>query len=205
MQSRRGGGVIEILISTALVGLLVVAALKSVGMVFRTRLMNADRLTGPALAQDLMSEILSMPYEDPQNPGGAIGVDVGETSSNRTTFDDVDDYNLWGSVNAVARDASARAGYTGWNLSAAIVWINPTTLAASVTDTGIKRVTVTAVSPTGVSRQLVALRSRAGALEQSRPIAASVVSWVGAELRAGDSARSQFSAAPQLNHAQGAN
>jgi hypothetical protein len=202
---RLGGGITEIMISTALVGILVVAALNTISMVFRTRRLNADRLAGPTLAQNLMTEILSMPYTDPQNPGGANGVNVGETAGNRSTYDDVDDYHGWSNASAVNRDASARAGYTGWSHSVAVIWINPTTLATSATDTGVKRVTVTVMSPAFVARSLVALKSRVGVLEQTRPLAAPVVSWVGVELRAGASSRSQFAGAPTLNHVPDAN
>lgn len=205
--ARRGSGVAEIIISTALVGILVVAALNAVGMAFRTRRLNADRLAGSTLAQNLMSEILSMPYEDPENPGGANGVNVGETAGNRSTFDDVDDYHGWNNANAVNRDASVRTGYTGWTHTVAVVWVNPTTLATSAADTGVKRVTVTVMSPAPafVARSLVALRSRVGVLEQRRPLAAPVVSWVGVELRAGASARSQFAGVPTPNHVRDAN
>jgi hypothetical protein len=202
---RRGGGIVEVMISTALVGILVVAALDSVAMSFRTRRLNADRLAGPTLAQNLMTEILSMPYTDPQNPGGANGINVGETAGNRSTFDDVDDYHGWNNANAVNRDASVRTGYTGWTHSVAVVWVNPTTLATSASDTGVKRISVTVMSPSFVARSLVALKSRNGVLEQTRPMAAPVVSWVGVELRAGASSRSQFAGAPTPNHVPDAN
>jgi hypothetical protein len=202
---RQGGGIAEVLICTFLVGLMIVAALNAIGMVFRTRRMNADRLTGPGLAQDLVAEILSMPYDDPQNPGGAIGVNVGESAANRTTFDDVDDYNGWTAANGVGRDASTRTGYTGWGHSVAVVWIDPTTLAVSASETGLKRITVAVTSSSGIARSLVALRSNLGAVEQTRPIIAAAVTWVGAELRAGSSTRSQFAGAPTSNHVQDAN
>jgi hypothetical protein len=202
---RRGGGIAEVLICTFLVGVMTVAALNAIGMVFRTRRMNSDRLTGPGLAQDLVAEILSMSYEDPQNPGGAIGVNVGESAANRTTFDDIDDYNGWTSTNGVGRDASARSGYTGWGHGVAVVWINPTTLAVSASETGLKRITVTVTSSGGVARSLVALRSNLGAVEQTRPISATAVTWLGAELRAGSSTRSQYAGAPTTNHVQDAN
>ena len=47
--------------------------------------------------------------------------------------------------------------------------------------------------------QLVALRFKEGALEQGLPVANVGVAWVGVELRAGTSTRSQFAAAPLIN------
>ncbi len=201
----RGSGLAEVVISTALVGIMMVAALEAIGQSFRTRRMNADRLTGPGLAQDLMTEILSMPYEDPQNPGGAIGVDSGETVATRSTFDDVDDYHNWNAANGVARSGTARTGYSSWNQQVAVAWIDSATSNTSVTDTGLKRITVTITSPAGVASQMVALRSRYGPLEQSRPLADVAVSWTGVELRTGTNSRSQFAAAPAANHVKDAN
>src|SRR5829696_2414889 len=100
-SSRRGMTMAEVVIATAIVGVMTVAALESTGMVYRTRRINANRLTGPGLAQELLAEVLAMPYEDPENPGGAIGLDAGESSSTRATFDDVDDYNVWTSSQAL--------------------------------------------------------------------------------------------------------
>jgi hypothetical protein len=204
-QARRGSAITEVLISSILVGVLVVAALNSVGMVFRTRRFNADRLTGPGLARDVISEILAMPYEDPQNPGGAIGVDAGESASTRTTFDDVDDYHNWSTANAGAANGTARSGYTGWAHQATVTWAERVTGTVWASDTGLKRITVTVTSPSGTVTQLHAFRARQGALEQSRARLGTAVTWIGAELRAGASTRSQYLAAPLANHAQDAN
>ncbi|HEX6961995.1 MAG TPA: hypothetical protein VF175_09025, partial [Lacipirellula sp.] len=73
----------EIVISTAIVGVMTVAALESVNMTYRVRRINSNRLTAQGLAQELLAEVVAMPYTDPQNPGGAIGLDAGENSTSR--------------------------------------------------------------------------------------------------------------------------
>ena len=196
----------EIMVSTAIVGLMVVAALNAAGMSVKTQRLNVDKLTGPGLAQDLMTEILSMPYADPQSPAAAIGVDTGESSASRSTFDDVDDYHSLSSSDFKARDGTVRSGYTGWSQAVTVAYADVATgVASGSTDTGLKRVTVTVTSSAGTATQLVGLRFKEGPLEQTLPILGTAVSWVGAELRVGSSTRSQFAAAPLVNLTTDAN
>jgi MSHA pilin protein MshD len=198
--NRRGFGMAEVVVSTAIVGVMIVAALEAAGMVARTQRLNADRLTGPGLARDLLAEIMALPYVDPQTGSSTIGVDTGETSGVRSTFDDVDDYHGWSSSNAVAKNGTTRSGYAGWSQAVTVTWASRIDATAwSSYDTNLKRITVTVTSPAGVVTQLVGLRSRYGPLERSLPVAGTAVNWIGVELRAGASSRSQFLAAPLVN------
>ena len=94
-QKHRGLSQIEIVASSLIVGVMLVAALNTLGAVFRSQRLNAARMTGPGLAHELMGEILSLPYEDPEDPGGSIGNDSSESGGDRADFDDVDDYLGW--------------------------------------------------------------------------------------------------------------
>ena len=192
------------LVATLLVAVLVIGALHTVGTVYRIRRLNLDRIAGPAMAHELMSEILSLAYEDPEHPGSALGINPGEVAGNRTTYDDVDDYHGWSS-GAVGRDGVARTGYPGWSFMVSVARLNPTTLGTSTTDTGLKRVSILAFSPTGTMLQIVGLRARGGALQQTRPVAASVVSHVAVELRSGNAVRPQYASATLSNHVPDAN
>jgi MSHA pilin protein MshD len=194
---------VEVVVATAIVGMMLVAALEGAGMVARSKRLVADQLTGPDLANDLMAEILTLPYVDPNTGSATIGPDSGESS--RANFDDVDDYHNWTSANAVARDGSARSGYTGWSQAVAVAWVSWSDLSTSGSDTNLKRITVTVTSPTGEATQVVALRARYGALERDLPIATTAVRWSGVELRAGASTRSQFGATSLSNLATDAN
>ena len=192
----------EVAVSTAIVGVIIVASLESVGMVLRTRRLNASPLSGPGLAQELLDEILAMPYEDPQNPGGAIGVDSGESTSNRSHFDDIDDYHLWSSNDAKARSGATLSGYAGWECEVEVVrapLADPA--ASSSSDTGLKRISVTVTSPEGVTTTMTALRARHGAMEQKPAANTVAVSWLGAELQTGSATRVERWGARPSNHA----
>lgn len=182
----------EVVVATAIVGVMTVAALESLNMVYRTRRLNGSRLTAPGLAQELLAEVLAMPYEDPQLPGGSIGLDSGETSSSRSTYDDVDDYHNFTSTGVKTRDGTSLADYSGWQQQVAVAYVLTTNPAAtSATDTGLKRITVTVTSPEGKVASAVALRTRRGSLDQPQGVTDDAVTWLGATLKVGAGPRSE--------------
>jgi hypothetical protein len=180
---RHGLTMAEIVVSTAIVGVMTVAALESVGMVYRTQRLSADRIAAPGLAQELLAEALAMPYADPQTPAAGIGLDGGESSGTRATFDDVDDYDDWSS-GIQQKDGTAVSGYVGWQQQVQVVYANLTDPAVDAgSDLGLKRITVTVTTPGGDAVSVVGLRARSGSLEQPQGLTANAVSWVGAVLR----------------------
>jgi MSHA pilin protein MshD len=189
-RARSGFTMAEVLISTTIVGVMLAAALESVGMVYRSRRISANRLTAPGLAQELMAEVLAMPYEDPQSPGGSIGPEAGE--STRSAFDDIDDYHSWSSGDARGRDGTAFTGYSGWQQQVQVAYAglaDPSVNSGS--DLGLKRVTVTVTSPAGTAVSLVSLRARKGAVEQPQGVDANAVTWLGATLQVGAGTRNE--------------
>ncbi len=184
--AKQGITLLEIVVATMITGAMLVASLNSVGAVFQTQRLNADRLKGPGLAHELMSEILAMPYKDPDANTTTIGTDAGESTANRSTFDDVDDYHGLNSLGIKAKNGTNRTGYTNWRQQASVVWVESLTgIQWGLSDTGLKRISVTITSPTGEVKQLTAYRAKDGVLEQAPLIDTSAVTWVGAELQLG--------------------
>jgi hypothetical protein len=72
-------------------------------------------------------------------------------------------------------------------------------------DTGLKRITVMMVSPSGEITQLVAYRFEKGMLEQSPAIDTSAVTWVGAELQLGTASKPARMGTNLTNHTPDAN
>lgn len=166
-KNRRNGlSLVEVVISTLLVGLVLVAAMKTVGAVFKTRNIVVELQVGPALARDLMSEVLQDAFTDPEAPDGPIGTETGESGSNRDTFDDVDDYNGWNSSSPVNSDGTPLGYGVGWQRQVSVSFVNPDTMTISGSDTGLKLVTVTVTSPSGSPTVVQALRSRLGSVER---------------------------------------
>ena len=134
---------VEVMMSVVVVAVMFVAALNTVGSTRLGEYKIAERNRGQLLAQALMAELLQRPYEDPSDPV-VFGTETGEGTSNRTDFDDVDDYHNWSQSPPQRRDGTVLPDLNGWGRSAALVWVNPANLSQVVgTDQGLKRITVT--------------------------------------------------------------
>jgi MSHA pilin protein MshD len=134
---------VEVLIASAIVGMTAVAALRATSGTALARVRAADRATATTLADGLMNEILAKPYADPDG-AGLLGYEAGESSADKSTFDDVDDYNGWNESPPRDPTGSTIAGLSGWSRSVQVVRVSPTSLGqTSLTETGAKRVTVT--------------------------------------------------------------
>jgi MSHA pilin protein MshD len=181
----RGLSLVEVVISTLVVGVMLVAALDALGAVFRSQRLNAARLTGPGLARELMGEILSLPYEDPESPGGSLGRESGESGGDRADFDDVDDYNSWND-DPQTKDGVEYPDYTDWEQKVAVNWVSPANLDTFLSgDQGLKKITVVVTDPDGKTTTLVALRSNLGSLEQLPAVDTTGITWMGAQLELG--------------------
>jgi len=192
---------VEVAVSTFLVGVLLIAAMNTVGAVFRSRRTSAQLHDAPTLARLLMTEILQAPYQDPEEPDGPIGLEGGEASGSRSQFDDVDDYDGWSECPPKNKDSSNIPGHGSWQRDVTVDWVVPDTLSTSSTDTGLKQITVTVTHPGGTQTQLVALRCQWGAVEQPPGVDTTVVTWVGAQLEIGSDAAAVLSATNLVNHA----
>jgi hypothetical protein len=180
----RAVSLLEIVAATMITGLMLIASLNTVGAVFQTYQANSSRLTGPGLAQELMAEIMSLPYEDPTANSTTIGTDSGEALATRSTLDDIDDYHGLSATGIRSMAGTLRSGYTTWHQQVSVVWIEVLTgLPWALGDTGLKRITVTVTSPDGEASQLTAYRFEEGMLEQAPLVDTTAVTWIGADLQ----------------------
>ncbi|MEQ8837987.1 MAG: hypothetical protein RID07_14365, partial [Lacipirellulaceae bacterium] len=85
---------IETVLCTMLVGMVVVGSLSALRNAVRTQLEMNSLIDGPMLAEQLLAEAVALAYEDPDG-GSGRGVNAGENPTDRTTFDDVDDFDNW--------------------------------------------------------------------------------------------------------------
>lgn len=158
--ARAGLSLIEVVISTLLVGLVVVGALNSVGAVIRGRMHTGDAGKARHLAVLLMCEILPKAYEDSDGLS-LLGVDLPEDPNVRSGFDDVDDYHNWSSSPPTDVNGNPLPGYVGWERSVVVEWVSLEDPATTVmSGQGVKRITVTVKRNGVVLAQLTALRTR---------------------------------------------
>ena len=155
--------IVEAAISTLIVGVMLVAALNTVGAAYlgRARVENQGR--GMLLAQQLVTEILQQAYVDPEAGWGSFGLggdEVGDGS--RSLWEDVDDYYDWSASPPQYKDGTVITGFDDWERSSTVAWVTDADLEQSVGyETGIKRIVVS-VSRDGVPiATLVAYRTYA--------------------------------------------
>ena len=100
----------------------------------------------------------------------------------------------------MGRDGWEIPGLGGWNRQVSVVYAdlsNPTQ--TSVSDQGLKRITVTATSPEGAQTILVAYRSQWGVMEQSPATDTTLQAHINSEIKVG-TATTLHSAVNLLNH-----
>ncbi|NUQ67690.1 MAG: prepilin-type N-terminal cleavage/methylation domain-containing protein [Phycisphaerales bacterium] len=160
MNRDRGFSLLEVVVSSAIVGVLVVASLNAVGATAKARALAADRARASMLANDLLAEILAQAWVDPQLDTGLIGLDLGEsTLLHRSTLDDVDDYHGLSESPPLRRDGTLVPGGAGYRRTVTVEHCT-TAGAFSLLQTGLKRITVTVFRGNVPHARVSALRSK---------------------------------------------
>jgi len=153
----------EVVVASVIVGVMLVAALDTLGAARRSERITSERARGQLLAQELMSEILAQAYEDPTAAlPGVLGPEAGEGGSgNRAGFDDVDDYYDWADSPPKYKDGTPLPDAAGWSRVVDVHFVFPYAVDnIALVDLGVKRITVT-VKYNGVAKaSLVALKTK---------------------------------------------
>ena len=133
---------VESVISMVIVGVMLVAALNTLGASRLNQYKTWTRAQGRLLAESLLAEIFTQPYSDP-NGAPLFGVEVGEDADTRDAFDDVDDYHTWTSSPPTEKTGTEMASWGRWRRSVTVEWVDPAnpTLVQG-TESMAKRVTV---------------------------------------------------------------
>jgi prepilin-type N-terminal cleavage/methylation domain-containing protein len=135
---------IEIVVATAVMSLMLVAALNTVAAARTGQYKAEERNRAVLLAQRLVGEILQRPYADPQTGIGAIGPESGESTGNRSLFDDVDDYHNWQATPPQNKDGSAIPWAADYQELVTVAWVTQADLSqAAGSESGVKRITAT--------------------------------------------------------------
>lgn len=150
----------ETVVSTLLVGLVLVSTIQIVGPIIRSGTVMADKVVAANLANELSEEIGSKLFQEPGTlDADILGPDSGET---RATFDDVDDYQSLNNAPPQLSDSTKHTSLANWTRDVKVAHVsisNPS--ADSAIYTGLKRVTVT-VKKNGVElSSIVSLHAHA--------------------------------------------
>jgi len=162
---RRGLSLVEVAISIVIVGGVLTASLTTVAHSKMGLLNMGHGARGILLAQQLMTEILQTEYEEPDDTPG-WGRESSESGGDRAERDDVDDYDGWSSSPPEYKDGTEIPNLDGWERQVTVRWVQPSDLTqTAISDTGIKRITVTVTHDGVPVADLTAIRT--GAASQS--------------------------------------
>lgn len=187
---RSGLTLAEVVVSSLLVGLLLVSALQSSAGVVRNWSAATDAYRMAHLADQMVSEIVQHTYEDP-NGSPVFGLEAGEGATVRESWNDTDDYHGWTASPPRERDGTVMSEFSGWTraVSVRLATVSDPALTPGA-DEGLKLVEVTVTSPSGASFVRSALRSRWGQLDQTPTIDATWVTSVASSLTLSDGTKS---------------
>lgn len=165
MPRRPAFTLMEVALSIVVVALMFVAALNAAGSARTLSTHAADRAAARALAQDLMAEVCSCPIDEGL-VSGLVGVVLGVVSSDRSTFDVIDDYDRWSESPPKDRDGTAIPGFSSdWSRAVAVTSINAATyqrMPPRSGKTAARRITVTVSRRGEALCTLTTIRSEAG-------------------------------------------
>lgn len=219
----RAFSLVEAAISTLLVATMFAAGMSAAGTAARDRSVQREMRTSSQLARLLMAEITAQRYADPAP--NTIAPFAGINTTNRTNWTHIDDYHGLSETTITDRDGTrirVGSGYS-WKVSVAYVPVSSpaaatgasggllggllgavggtvsslldTTL-SSPTDTGLKKITVTVLAPSGKSTVLTALRCSSGPVDRT---STGFKNFAAINITVGDDAKPMTTGAPLLN------
>jgi len=136
---------VEVIISTLIVGLVMVGAMQNVGASLSGQEFNLQRSRAVLMAMAMMAEIRELPYLEPDDTP-TFGREAGESATSRVNYDDVDDYDGWNCSPPEEKDGSAISNADGFSRAVTVEYVDPDDLTATVGgDQSVKRITVSVV------------------------------------------------------------
>lgn len=161
-RHRQGISLVEVSVSTLLVGLLVVSALRSVAGATQAADSSAARTEGMLLAENMMEEILQQDYAEPTD-SAVFGIEGSEAAGNRTGWDDVDDYDQW-TASPPQRKNGTTVVDAEWTRSVVVEFVAADDFSdtrADTEETGVKKITVVVSHNNHEVARLVSIQTQA--------------------------------------------
>lgn len=150
---------LECVAASLILAVIAVAAVRAAAGAAAAQATSSRSVTAALLAESLLAEIERTPYIDPSNPA-TLGRDAGESATDKTTFDDVDDYDGWTESPPQDSNGVAIPNMTGWTRKVSVIWsdLGPVVEGRNG-DTGLKLITVNVSFNSKLACSLQSLRA----------------------------------------------
>lgn len=150
---------IEVVVSIVLVSTIMLVSLTASANLMRNQAESRNTNNARQLGTQILDEITALDFRDRVDP--TFGIESGESTGNRTTMDDVDDYHGYSESTPTHRDGTAIDEFDGWSYSVQIVPANAdtngVTTTGATTDSLLRLVIVSCTSPDGTTTDSAAL------------------------------------------------
>lgn len=148
LHQRRGFGQLEVIISTVLVGVLMVSSFSTIAASRRSQVFESNKIRGLAIAEALLAEIVQLPMREPSCDCG-FGLETGESGSTRVNYDDIDDYHGLLDSPPKSKNGAACAGYSDLRRRVTVDRVTPADWKVTTSSySGVYRVTVSVLRDT---------------------------------------------------------
>ena len=176
---RRGGTLVEVMISALIVGALIVPTLRMLGSVAASYSRRGNQDIARKLAEDLLSEIMQSRFADLEINLRVFGPEPNESTVDRSQFDDVDDYHNRIEQPPQRKDGTPLTEYAAFRREVSVVYVDPSDPdVVSGSPTALKRIQVL-VEHNGQVSTVHGLRASTGVFEIQPETAATCVRHVG--------------------------
>lgn len=139
LSARSAFTLIELIVTIAISGIVILAIIAEFGEAMKGLAWQKAVRSATVLSEDMMHEIRSKNFTDPQTPGSFTN----EEGVVRRDFDDVDDYNGWAKSPPETIEGAAMTNYSGFRRSVTVGYVNAADLDTPVTNvTSFKRIAV---------------------------------------------------------------
>jgi type II secretory pathway pseudopilin PulG len=149
---------IEVLVCLVIIGTSVAASMRAFGSFAIGRRIWEETAIAGELAHQLMVEINALPYSEPSG-GNTIGLE-GESSTDKRTFDDIDDFNNWTETPPRDHTNTVMPEFDGYSRRVSVAFTNWSPSGVSFSTGTFKKITVVVTKDGRELARLVTLRSR---------------------------------------------
>ncbi len=121
-MKHRGFSLLETTLATVVVSVLLVSSVSSLSTALVVLHTGHEGTTADKIAAELIAEISSCAYQDPENAADSLGP---EETTGRDSWDDCDDYHGWGTGELTHRGGDPWGAANGWWAKVSVQYVNP--------------------------------------------------------------------------------